>query len=208
MWDWDGCLVNTMPNHTDLAADCIVKHFRITKKQAKKKYLETAGIPFCEQLVEIFPTIGTAHDECAKEYRLRKIFEVYGNPANFPETKDTINGITANCGDFIQMISSSTEECLIEEWALRNNLAQNFFRIYGYEHGSKNNHIAIIRKMFPDAEIIFISDSSGDMKLDAEHKIGVQAKKLREKFFEQGADVVLDGPITAKSIIWAICQFF
>lgn len=201
MWDWDGTLVDTMPDHADLAAECIEKYLKIPRQDARKKYLQTAGIPFHEQLFEIS---GSEQKECADEYHSRKISEVYGNPANFPETKETINGITENCGDFIQVISSSTEERLIEEWAIRNNVAQKFFRIYGYEHGNKNNHIQIIRKMFPESKIIFISDSAGDMKLDADYKIGVQANKMRKKFFEQGASIVLNGPITAKIIIWAV----
>jgi phosphoglycolate phosphatase-like HAD superfamily hydrolase len=207
LWDWDGSQVDTMPIHADLAADCIVKHFGISREAAREKYLETTGVPFGKQLVMIFPRGElSARSDCAHEYSQRKSTEVYGNPINFPETVKTIRSIAENFTDVIQIISSSTEESLIEKWALRDNLAQYFFRIYGYEHGSKNAHIAIVRRMFPEAEIVFIGDSVGDMKVESDYHIGVQVGDNREEFFSQGADVVIDGPITAQGIIWALCE--
>ncbi|MFA5087147.1 MAG: hypothetical protein WC470_02510 [Candidatus Paceibacterota bacterium] len=207
MWDWDGTQVDTMPVHADLAADCVEKHIGISRELARKLYLETTGIPFDEQIVKMLPIAEpSARRDCADEYRMRKVIEVYGNPVSFPETESTVKVIAENFGDMIQVISSSTEELLIEKWALRENLAHYFFRIYGYEHGNKNAHIAIVRKMFPEAKIVFISDSAGDMKVKSDYHIGVQAGEERENFFTQGADVVLDGPITAQSIVWALCE--
>jgi phosphoglycolate phosphatase-like HAD superfamily hydrolase len=188
-----------------LAADCIAKHLGISRDFARKRYLETTGIPFNKQIVKILPIAEPrALRDCADEYHRRKITEVYSNPAKFPETERTIKVIAENAGDIIQVISSSTEESLIEGWALRENLAQYFFRIYGYEHGNKNAHIAIIRKTFPEAKIVFIGDSIGDMKVKSDYHIGVQAGEEREKFLAQGADVVIDGPIIAQSIVWAL----
>lgn len=202
MWDWDGTLVDTMPDHADLAAECIEKNLKIPRQEARKKYLQTAGIPFHEQLVEIS---GSEQKECADEYHSRKISEVYQNPMNFPETETTIRAIADNIAGLIQVVSSSTQECLIEQWAERSKLSKYFFRIYGSDHGSKEAHIALIREMFPKAKIVFVSDSARDMNLSADYKIGVYVGNWSEKFLAEGANAVFVGPISAKEIIWAIC---
>ncbi len=201
LWDWDGTLVDTMPKHADLAAECIEKYLKIPREEARKRYLETAGAPFHAQLVEIS---GSEQKECADEYHSKKISKVYKNVKSFPETKIIIKALAENFAELVQVISSSTEEKLIEKWAEKTNLSKYFFRIYGYNHGRKEDHIALVRKMFPMAKIVFISDSARDMNLNADYKIGIAGNSEKE-FFAQGADTVFPGPISAKEVFWAIC---
>lgn len=206
MDDWDGCLVDTMPAHADLAAECIEKHFRMPFAEARENYLATTGVPFDKQLRLIFPDEDQSIVLCSKEYHRRKLTEVYENPANFPETKIFIEAIARICTDFVQVISSNAEESIIKEWASRHNLAQNFFRIYGREHGTKSDHIMLMRQMFPDTKIVFISDSVGDMGLPADYCIGVQAGEKTEEFINSGAEAALSGPINAECIVEIILE--
>lgn len=126
-----------------------------------------------------------------------------GSAKNFPGTENMINAVAATCSDFVQVISSRTEENLIEEWAIRQGLSRSFFRIYGREHGTKSEHIALIRQTFPEAQIVFISSSAEDMSLPADICIGLRADGEIERFLEAGADAVLSGSISSEGIMMA-----
>jgi hypothetical protein len=206
MYAWNGCLVNTVPSNADLAADCIYKCFEMKKEKAKRLYLDTVGVSFKNQLMEIFPICTDAHKKCVDMYAALQVGRVYRSPANFPETVKTVKAIADNFDDFTQVISSTAEECFIEKWALKNDLTQYFFRIYGYEHGHKNMHISAVRSIFPGAEIVFVSSSARDMKLRADCRIAVQAGENRDSFVSQGANAVISGPIIAEKIVSALCK--
>lgn len=193
MHDWDGTDVDTMPSHARLAAKVINKCFGMKIKYARSNYLATTGIPFDKQLEKIFPQSSKEErDACANEYHLRKIKEVYENPKTFPSVKKVLK-LSSDIG-FVSIISSSTEENLINAWAKKENLSQFFSAIYGREHGTKTDHIKIVEKAYPGCTIFFLSDSAGDMNLPA-ITIGVCApKEKQEEFYRAGADWVFSTP--------------
>lgn len=63
MFDLDGTLVDTMGPFADVAAAVIAEHHGTPPLVARRRYLETSGIPFFEQLEEIFP--GHPHNAVA-----------------------------------------------------------------------------------------------------------------------------------------------
>jgi len=196
MWDWDGTLVNTMPMHADLAAMCIEKHFGMDFQGAREKYLNTTGVPFDHQLRIIFPK---AEKEkilsCVGEYHRKKITYVYGNPKDFPETQEVIKNLQEK--NIHQVISSSTEEVIINEWAWKRDI---WMLALGRETGTKKDHISKIRRAFPNEKIIFVSDSCGDMNLPADITIGVDVPRNKEElFWENGAKDVSSEPV---SLVW------
>lgn len=211
MWDWDGCLVDTMPAHADLAAKCIQSFFGMKFQEARKAYLATTGIPFDKQLEKIFPLENeSARKACADVYHKEKIKMVYGNPQNFPETIQTVQGLESRYMA-TQVISSSTEESLIQSWVEKFGLINEFRAVYGREHGSKVDHIKLVRQQCLEAFIVFISDSPGDMDLPADCTIGVQSTPETENlFFAKGAAYVINGPVNTRDIYLAIekCVFF
>lgn len=198
LWDWDGTLVDTMPAHADLAANCINKHFQMNIPEARRRYLNTTGIPFDRQLEAIFPSATPAQREaCAKEYHERKMTEVYGNPDNFPQTIKILEKLSQKV---FQVISSSTEEEIIGKWVEKNGIKIPI-PILGRESGSKKDHIEGMRKEIPNAVFVFVSDSSGDMDLPVDMTFGVNAPKNKvEQFVKEGAAIVSKKPI---SLVWA-----
>lgn len=196
MWDWDGTLVDTMPKHADLAAMCIEKHFGIDFQSAREQYLNTTGIPFDHQLKIIFPEVEEGKIlSCAEEYHREKITYVYGNPKDFTETQEVIKKLQEE--NIHQIISSSTEEDIINEWARKRNI---LMLVLGRESGTKNDHLFKIRRSFPDEKIIFVSDSYGDMNLPANVTLGVDVSRNKEElFWQNGAKNVSFEPI---SLIW------
>ena len=199
MHDWDGTDVDTMPAHANLAANVIRKHFGLNIKAARSQYLTTTGIPFDGQLLKIFPLSSEEQrKECAKEYHTRKMQEVYARPKTFSGVKQALK-LSRELG-FISVISSSTEEGLIESWAKRENLRDYFAIILGRENNSKVHHIGIVKKMYPNCTIFFLSDSVGDMSLPV-ITIGVCApEEKQEEFYRAGAEWVFVSPPSVEVI--------
>ena len=196
MWDWDGTLANTMPAHADLAAKCIQKHFEINFQSAREQYLNTTGIPFDYQLKKIFPEEKESKIiSCAEEYHKEKMIYVYENPKEFPEALKVVKKLQDN-ENIYQMVSSSTEEGIINKWAQKNEIG---IMVLGRESGSKNDHIIEVRKWFPRSKIIFISDSHGDMSLPVEITLGVDVPSHKEQiFWDNGAHSVSFEPVNLK----------
>jgi phosphoglycolate phosphatase-like HAD superfamily hydrolase len=53
--DLDGTLIDTMPVLADLATDVMVGRYNIPRPLARELYLATCGLPFVQQLEDIFP---------------------------------------------------------------------------------------------------------------------------------------------------------
>ena len=199
MHDWDGTDVDTMPSHARLAAKVMNKHFGMKIKYARLNYLDTTGIPFDGQLEKIFSQSSKEErDACAQEYHTRKIDEVYAHPKTFPGLKRALK-VSKEIG-FISVISSSTEETLINPWVEKENFQQYFEMILGREHGSKRDHIKIIQKKYPNHAIFFLSDSVGDMNLPV-ITIGVCVpEEKQDEFYGAGADWVFSSPPSVEVI--------
>jgi len=199
LWDWDGTLADTMPDHADLAAICINAHFGMNIPEAREKYLNTAGISFDRQLEKIFPkSMPLQREDCAKEYHEKKMTYVYGNPKDFPQVAKVIKRLR-NHPNIIQVISSSTEESIINEWVKKTG--NDVYMVLGRESGPKIDHIAKIKKEIPEAVVVFVSDSHGDMNLPADMTFGVNVPKDKNTLFlDDGAAIVSRKPVC---LVWA-----
>ncbi|MFA5755008.1 MAG: HAD hydrolase-like protein [Candidatus Paceibacterota bacterium] len=194
LFDWDGVLVDTMFNHTCLATECICKNFKVSEEEVIKKYTETTGLPFDNQLEMIFPNEKKyLKENCAKEYHKRKIVDVYSNFKEFPEVVKVLEKIKEK-KDIVIIISSGTEENIINNWVKKHNLG---LEVFGKESGLKENHISKIKKNLPNRKNIFISDSILDMKLPVDISLGVNvSENEKDIFFDGGAEHVYHGPIS------------
>lgn len=213
VFDFDGTLISNMPLHAKLAGDCINKYFGLPLEKAKEEYLRTTGVPFDEQLKIIFPESEKeeTREKCAKEYHLRKGKEVYEGAENFPDTIITIKKITEKASEkeinIWQIITSGSERNILKNWISENQLEVNFQNIFGKEDGLKKDHFQKIRQSSPDAQIFFISDSPGDMKVASPvglniYKIGFlgnygqlnkeEVEKKTQLFLKEGAQKVIN----------------
>jgi len=199
MYDYDGTVADTMPAHADLAEACINTHFGMSIPEAREKYLNTAGIPFDCQLEKIFPkSTSLQREACVKEYHERKMTYVYKNPKEFPQVAKVIKRLR-NHPNIIQIISSSTEENIINEWVKKTG--NDVYMVLGRESGSKIDHISKIKENIPGAVIVFVSDSHGDMSLPADMTFGVNVPTDKNAIFlDSGAAIVSRKPVC---LVWA-----
>lgn len=71
MFDLDGTLIDTMGGFADLAAEVMAKRLGLEVAFARRRYMETSGIPFRQQLEVIAP--GGAHNQASSdEFEERK----------------------------------------------------------------------------------------------------------------------------------------
>ena len=58
MFDLDGTLIDTMGAFADLAAALLEAHRGISRAEGRDKYMQTSGIPFRQQLEQLYPGVG------------------------------------------------------------------------------------------------------------------------------------------------------
>ena len=55
IFDMDGTLIDTMEDYADKAAALIFEHYGKPRDEARRRYFDTSGLPFAQQLEQIFP---------------------------------------------------------------------------------------------------------------------------------------------------------
>ena len=161
LFDFDGTLVDTMPGFAEIAADVIHSfHPEISMDDAKRKYLETSGNPFFQQLEIIFPRDAT-NDEKAAAFEERKQ-EGFFKSTFTQEVRDTINELRRR--GFIAGVASNNFQTLIDKFVSREGL--EFDIVLGYREGFEKGkpHFDHVKDTFglKDDEITFVGDSLKD----------------------------------------------
>src|SRR5262245_40281058 len=90
MFDLDGTLVDTMSAFADLAADVMTARHGTDRAEARRRYLETSGIPFQHQLEVIHPA-DPSNQAASDEFERRKRAVCDTTPMD----DDTISGLEA-----------------------------------------------------------------------------------------------------------------
>ena len=102
MFDLDGTLIDTMGGFADVAAAVMAKRHGLELAQARRRYMETSGIPFRQQLEVIAP--GHAdNDGASDEFETRK--RVVCDEARM--TPETVAGLEQLRGAGIKLVVSS-----------------------------------------------------------------------------------------------------
>ena len=167
LFDADGTLLDSMPYHRALAAECMVEYFEetgIDYKKALAEYDRTIGVPFLMQMEAIFPE-ATAIQRilCTEAYNRRKREEVYGKAKSF---SDVNGGVLEIIGaGIVPSVSTSNERDAVAGALEREGILGYFEAVRGLEDGSKSEHIEIVRKRYNPEEIFFIGDTPHDMSM-------------------------------------------
>jgi phosphoglycolate phosphatase-like HAD superfamily hydrolase len=208
MYDFDGNILDAMKLHGRLAAQCMHKHFGMELNEAEAKYRSTTGIPFFEQLREIFPEASEQQIRaCVDEYVMRKQSEVYGEAGLFPDVAEALK--TLSKMGVMQVVSTSTEQVLTSSVLKRHNILGHFSHVMGMEQGSKPDHIDEIKKLYSPDVIIFSGDSRADVELSSIDKVvsvgrfgqPADAMLSKETLTGAGANFVVDDLRKLKGII-------
>lgn len=131
------------------------------------------GDPFKKLLNAIIPD-ASAHeiDTCLSDFNERLML-IQGKISNFPDTLQTIQHL--NKMDIAQVIVSAESKSILRSWVKRYSIEGAFSDMFGYEHGTKQQHLEVIRRKYPNALLMMVSDSPGDMRIvrDMQNTFGI-----------------------------------
>ncbi len=170
IFDFDGTIANTMPFLTELAVKLMTETYDISKNEAEKRYLETTGLAFANQIELIFPNHSN-NLELAHTFESKKLEGIFAHPI-FSEVIPTLNyfknkGIkTFTC--------SSTKQEIITKYARLNKIDNLVDGLFGYKSdfrkGDQIDFVLQHYKLQPD-EVMFIGDSLKDYDFARDKKV-------------------------------------
>jgi phosphoglycolate phosphatase-like HAD superfamily hydrolase len=165
MFDLDGTLVDTMGAFADLAADVMATRHGADSAMARRRYLETSGIPFHQQLEVMYPgdpRNAAASDEF--ESRKRAVCDATMMDA---ETVTGLEGLRALGLKLI--VSSNTGQAFVDDFARRErfafDLALGFDAGLGLAKGRPHVEHACRTFALERSELLFCGDSLKDGEL-------------------------------------------
>jgi phosphoglycolate phosphatase-like HAD superfamily hydrolase len=165
LFDLDGTLVDTMSAFADLAAEVMARRHRIIRSVARARYLQTSGVPFCQQLELICP--GHPENRLAfEEFEARKRAVCDRTPMD-PLTVAGLEGLRALGLKLV--VSSNTGQELVEAFAAREafrfDLALGFDPARGMAKGRPHVERALAEFGVGREDLLFVGDSLADAEL-------------------------------------------
>jgi len=187
VFDFDGTLVDTMEGFADLAGELLEKNYGIPFAEGRRRYLETSGIPFFQQL-EIIRPGGEKNKECAEEFERRKL-------EGFFATRPAVDTLEAldklrQAGKKV-IVSSNNFQSNIEQFMKRHrvpvDLALGFDSSTGLEKGRP--HFEKVRELFglESSDLLFCGDSLKDAERALScgvRFVGLEGTFSREQFLQ------------------------
>lgn len=165
MFDLDGTLVDTMPAFADLAAEVMSARHGVERTWARGRYLETSGIPFCQQLEVIAP--GHAVNQAASdEFEARKLSVCEVTPMD-AATVAALEALRARGLKLV--VSSNTGQAVVDDFAAREafrfDLALGFDPAVGLAKGRPHVERALDAFAATGDQLLFVGDSLKDADL-------------------------------------------
>lgn len=163
IFDFDGTLVDSMGDFTQIAARVLKEYFGTTLAQGAEFYKATSGLPFCDQVAVLFP--GHPNTEAAiTAFETEKATHYLAKPA-YPDAHDTLLRLR-NMG-LHTVISSNNFQTLVDRLVAHLQLPVDMALGLreGFGKGDPHfNHIATTFGISREA-MVFV----GDSLKDAEH---------------------------------------
>ena len=170
IFDFDGTIANTMPFLTGLAVKLMTENYNISNDAAHKRYLETTGLSFADQIGLIFQG-HPKNQKVVKAFESIKQKDVYLHPP-FPETVPALKYFQRK--NIKTFICSSTRQEIITEYTELNNIRDLLEGALGYKSNfGKGEQIDFVLKnneLKPD-EVLFVGDSLKDFNFAKDKKI-------------------------------------
>jgi phosphoglycolate phosphatase len=163
LFDLDGTLVDTMGEFADLAAEVMSARYGLARRNARKLYLQTSGVPFCQQLEVIFGACET-NAVAADEFERRK--HAIASAASMDEaTRLALETLRARGVRLV--VSSNGMQEHVDHFAARADGLFNLALGFGNGLGKGEPHIAevIDRLGVSRAHLAFVGDSIRDGEL-------------------------------------------
>ncbi len=165
LFDLDGTLIDTMGGFADLAAEMMVTRHGLEWARARARYLETSGIPFCDQLEIICPG-HSANLAASHEFEARKL--AVSNATTMEA--GTIAGLEALRALGMRLVvSSNTPQAVVEHFAAREafrfDLVLGLDRTKGLGKGRAHVELVLVTFGATREELLFVGDSLNDADL-------------------------------------------
>ncbi len=159
--DFDGTLVDTMGGFADVAGDVLHRWFGTDPVLARRRYLETSGIPFRQQ-VEVLHSGDARNDAAAEEFESRKLAGFFAE--TFP--RDAVAAVGAlQARGFKVVVSSNNFQELVDEFCARHD-GVSFDVVLGAREGfyKGRDHFRVVEERFAvtPGEMLFVGDSLKD----------------------------------------------
>lgn len=160
IFDFDGTLVDSMEAFADIAAEAMSRHLKIDAATGRRRYLETSGIPFFQQLELIAP--GNPNNATASEEFERRKIENYFDEPLYHDTAKTLRHLRAQ--GIKVVVSSNNFQHLVDQFVERKGIA--FDLVLGFQEGFDKGeaHFRQVERTLgiPREQMTFVGDSLKD----------------------------------------------
>jgi len=167
--DLDGTLIDTMGSFADLAGGLLHEHYGWTVEEGRKKYLETSGIPFFQQMELLFPddqrnatVVGLFERGKISAFMQESISE---------ETRETLHILRER--EVRTAISSNNFHDLVREFVHQGSIPVDVALGFKQNFAKGKDHFEYLRGYFgiPFSEMVFVGDSLMDARKAREMNI-------------------------------------
>jgi phosphoglycolate phosphatase len=184
--DLDGTLIDTMPILAELAATVMADAYGMSRKLAKQRYLDTCGLPFCQQVDLIHPG-DPRNAETVARFEMAKP-ALCRSARMAPETRHALGALRER--GLRVVVSSNNGEDNVRAFAQNASFAFDLVLGFGEGLAKGGPHIAYAERTFGMRrdQMVFVGDSLHDGEIAARERIpfiGVAGTFAQEHFAER-----------------------
>jgi phosphoglycolate phosphatase-like HAD superfamily hydrolase len=174
IFDLDGTLIDTMGSFADIAGELLAKFYDLSFEEGRKRYLETSGIPFFQQMEILFPQ--NQKNKTTVELFERMKVSSFMNESISEKTLEILHALRDR--EIRTAISSNNFHSLVREFVHRENVPVDLALGYKPNFSKGRPHFEYIREYFgiPFENVLFVGDSLSDAQRASENRIQFIAK--------------------------------
>lgn len=190
VFDLDGTLIDTMGAFADIAGELISEHYGWSFEQGRRRYLETSGVPFFQQLGILFLN-DHRNMTVAEVFEKRKIAS-FMSEAISKKTLEILH--TLKDREIFTAISSNNFDPLVKEFVHRENVPVDLALGYKPGFSKGRDHFDYLSRHFriPFSRMLFVGDSLKDAKCALD--CGVKFVAKLGTFTEPDFRIAFDSP--------------
>jgi len=164
-FDFDGTVVDSMGGFADLASEILAREHGVTRAEGRGMYISTSGLPFSEQLEELFPG-DRRNRRLALEFEERKLEGFYAR-TYFPDVKPGLDYLRS-VGLKLAVCSNNSQEN-VDTFVERNRVATGVsfdhvlgLRPGGFVKGRAHFDYLLAQENVPREGLVLVGDSLKD----------------------------------------------
>ena len=199
LFDFDGTLVDTMQGFADIAGFIINKHHpEMSFEEARKGYINTSGVPFCQQIEILFPN-HPLNKETVEYFEKTKIEGFFSQKFHddvryaITELRKRGNLAGVSSGNFPHLINQ-----FVEKEGLQFDIVMGFEAEKGFEKGKPHFDYFLEKFSLNKDNLTFVGDSLKDC--DKAYDYGIDFVGICGLFNEEDFDKRHKGAKSVRNI--------